>query len=62
VSDHYLGMLDMRRDVQRATRDQLVACVLELLDDAEVNTSVHLLAMIGRHTGVRRSAAPDRSA
>lgn len=67
MSDHYLGMLDMKRDVGNATRDQLTACLLELLDDVEVNTSAHLLATIARHTNpatIRyreaRAAATDR--
>lgn len=50
MSDHHQGMLDMRRDVRNATRDQLIACVLELLDLPEVNQSVSALAAIGRRT------------
>jgi hypothetical protein len=49
VSDHYLGMLDMCREVRSATRDQLIECVLELLGDSDVNQSAHLLAVIGRN-------------
>lgn len=49
MSDHYLGMLDMKRDVGNATRDQLIACLLELLDEPEVKHSTHLLALIMRH-------------
>lgn len=58
MSDHYLGMLDMRREVQSATRDQLIACVLALLDDPDVNQSVHLLALIGRNIKPTVAALP----
>jgi hypothetical protein len=60
VSDHYQGMLNMRSDVRNATRDQLITCLLELLDQPEINQNAHLLATISRHTDygcVRYAAA-----
>lgn len=50
MSDHYQGMLDMQSDVRNATRDQLIACLLELLEQVEMETSAHLLAVVARHT------------
>lgn len=49
MSDHYQAMIDLRSSVQNAPRDRLVACVLELLNDADVHTSPHLLAVVMRN-------------
>lgn len=57
MSDHYQAMVDLRSSVQNAPRDRLVACVLELLDDADVNTSAHLLAVIMRNVEKPRPGA-----
>lgn len=48
VNDHHQAMVDLRSEVRNATRAQLVALVLELVEDEDVNTNVHLVAMIMR--------------
>lgn len=50
MSDHYQAMMELRGSVRNTSRDRLIGCVLELLDDPDVNTSAHLLAVIMRHT------------
>lgn len=59
MSYHSQGMTDLRSDLRSTHRDQLLACVLELLEQAEVATSVPLLAVIMRHAGPQRPNTSD---
>jgi hypothetical protein len=62
VNDHHQAMVDLRSEVRNATRDQLVAVVLELVEAEEVNTDVHLLAMIMRGVSPRGRARHEFAA
>lgn len=48
-TDHYQAMVDLRRQLGRMSRARLAALVDQLLDQPEVNTSPHLLALVMRH-------------
>jgi hypothetical protein len=61
VSYHSQGMVDLRSDLRSTHRDQLLACLLELLEQPEVATSVHTLAVIMRHAGQQTPSTPSTS-
>jgi hypothetical protein len=59
MSDHYLAMVDLHRRAENAPRDRLVALAHALLDEPDVNTSPHLLALVMRHIEPSLGGASD---
>lgn len=52
MSDHYQAMVDLKRQVGYLSREHLAELVRQLLDESEVNTSVHVLGLVMRHAAM----------